>query len=30
MGKIIAESRWRADIPLDREGAVAQHDPVLA
>ena len=30
MSKIIADSRWRADIPLDREGMVAQRDPVLA
>jgi UDP-sulfoquinovose synthase len=30
VSKIIADSRWRADIPLDREGTVAQRDPVLA
>ncbi len=30
MSKIIADSRWRADIPLDREGAAVQRQPVLA
>ena len=28
--KIIADSRWRADIPLDREGTVAKREPVIA
>ncbi len=28
--KIIADSRWRADIPLDREGAAARREPVVA
>ena len=28
--KIIADSRWRADIPLDREGAATEHQPVMA
>ncbi|MBE2239672.1 MAG: NAD-dependent epimerase/dehydratase family protein [Caldilineaceae bacterium] len=28
--KIIADSRWRADIPLDREGKAAQGEPVIA
>ena len=27
--KIIADSRWRADIPLDREGTVAKRGPVM-
>jgi len=30
MSKIIADSRWRADIPLDREGTATRRDPVLA
>jgi len=28
--KIIADSRWRADIPLDREGTAARREPVAA
>jgi len=28
--KIIADSRWRADIPLDREGTAARREPVVA
>lgn len=28
--KIIADSRWRADIPLDRQGTAARREPVVA
>lgn len=27
--KIIADSRWRADIPLDREGTAARREPII-